>query len=87
MWKKLFGSVQPVYSGINDAACLQCRTGLYDQVQEISGLLTFNREPKYPPSKLKEKLAKRFFSTLFKNSIKDCLTKNLNMEHRLRVKR
>ena len=56
MWKKLFGSVQPVYSGINDAACLQGRI---------------------PNTDL----------DIMWNSIKDWLTKNLYMEHRLRVKR
>lgn len=38
-----------------------CYTELYDQFQEINGLLTFSREPKFPPAKLKEKLDKMFY--------------------------
>ncbi|MCK4287279.1 MAG: glycoside hydrolase family 2, partial [Candidatus Lokiarchaeota archaeon] len=38
-----------------------CYTELYDQYQEINGLLTFSRVPKFPPSKLKEKLDKMFY--------------------------
>ncbi|MBY9008292.1 MAG: glycoside hydrolase family 2 [Candidatus Lokiarchaeota archaeon] len=38
-----------------------CYTELYDQFQEINGLLTFNREPKFPPQKLKEKLDAMFY--------------------------
>ncbi|MHA2121807.1 MAG: glycoside hydrolase family 2 protein [Promethearchaeota archaeon] len=38
-----------------------CYTELYDQFQEINGFLTFNREPKFPPSKLKDKLDKMFY--------------------------
>ncbi|MCK4287351.1 MAG: glycoside hydrolase family 2, partial [Candidatus Lokiarchaeota archaeon] len=38
-----------------------CYTELYDQFQEINGLLTFDREPKFPPHKLKEKLDTMFF--------------------------
>jgi beta-galactosidase/beta-glucuronidase len=38
-----------------------CYTELYDQFQEINGLLTFEREPKFPPHKLKEKLDTMFF--------------------------
>jgi hypothetical protein len=38
-----------------------CYTELYDQFQEINGLLTFDREPKFPPHKLKEKLDEMFF--------------------------
>ena len=38
-----------------------CYTELYDQFQEINGLLTFNREPKFPPYKLKERLDTMFF--------------------------
>jgi beta-galactosidase/beta-glucuronidase len=38
-----------------------CYTELYDQFQEINGFLTFNREPKFSPSKLKEKLDKLFY--------------------------
>lgn len=38
-----------------------CYTELYDQFQEINGLLTLNREPKFPPSKLKTKLDKMFY--------------------------
>ena len=38
-----------------------CYTELYDQFQEINGLLTFNREPKFPPSKLKEEIDKLFY--------------------------
>ncbi|MHA2392710.1 MAG: glycoside hydrolase family 2 protein [Promethearchaeota archaeon] len=38
-----------------------CYTELYDQFQEINGLLSIEREPKFPPSKLKEKLDKMFY--------------------------
>jgi len=38
-----------------------CYTELYDQFQEVNGLLTFDREPKFPPHKLKEKLDTMFF--------------------------
>jgi len=38
-----------------------CYTELYDQFQEINGFLTFNRKPKFPPSKLKDKLDKMFY--------------------------
>ncbi len=38
-----------------------CYTELYDQFQEINGLLTFDREPKFPPHKLKERLDNMFF--------------------------
>ena len=38
-----------------------CYTELYDQFQEVNGLLTFDREPKFPPQKLKEKLDSMFF--------------------------
>ncbi len=38
-----------------------CYTELYDQFQEINGLLTFDREPKFPPHKLKERLDSMFF--------------------------
>ena len=38
-----------------------CYTELYDQFQEINGLLTFEREPKFPPHKLKERLDTMFF--------------------------
>ncbi len=38
-----------------------CYTELYDQFQEINGLLTFDREPKFPPHKLKEKLYTMFY--------------------------
>ncbi len=38
-----------------------CYTELYDQFQEINGLLTFDREPKFPPHKLKERLDTMFF--------------------------
>jgi len=38
-----------------------CYTELYDQFQEINGLLTFDREPKFPPQKLKEKLDAMFY--------------------------
>ena len=38
-----------------------CYTELYDQYQEINGLLTLDRVPKFPPSKLKEKLDKMFY--------------------------
>ena len=38
-----------------------CYTELYDQFQEINGLLTFDREPKFSPHKLKEKLDTMFY--------------------------
>ncbi|MBY9017092.1 MAG: glycoside hydrolase family 2, partial [Candidatus Lokiarchaeota archaeon] len=38
-----------------------CYTELYDQFQEINGLLTFDRKPKFPPHKLKERLDNMFF--------------------------
>jgi hypothetical protein len=38
-----------------------CYTELYDQFQEINGLLTFDRQPKFPPHKLKERLETMFF--------------------------
>ncbi len=38
-----------------------CYTELYDQFQEINGLLTINREPKFDPSLLKEELNKLFY--------------------------
>jgi len=38
-----------------------CYTELYDQYQEINGLLTFNRVPKFPPAMLKEKMDKMFY--------------------------
>jgi len=38
-----------------------CYTELYDQFQEVNGLITFDREPKFPPHKLKEKLDAMFF--------------------------
>ena len=38
-----------------------CYTELYDQFQEINGLLTLNRDPKFPPAKLKEELDKMFY--------------------------
>ena len=38
-----------------------CYTELYDQFQEVNGLLTFDREPKFPPHKLKERLDNMFF--------------------------
>jgi beta-galactosidase/beta-glucuronidase len=38
-----------------------CYTELYDQFQEINGLLTFDREPKFPPHKLKERLDTMFY--------------------------
>ena len=38
-----------------------CYTELYDQFQEVNGLLTMNREPKFPPAKLKEQLDKMFY--------------------------
>jgi len=37
-----------------------CYTELYDQFQEVNGLLTINREPKFPPAKLKKLLEKMF---------------------------
>ena len=38
-----------------------CYTELYDQFQEVNGLLTMNRKPKFPPAKLKEQLDKMFY--------------------------
>jgi len=38
-----------------------CYTELYDQFQEINGLLTFDREPKFAPHKLKERLDTMFY--------------------------
>jgi len=38
-----------------------CYTELYDQFQEVNGLLTINRVPKFPPAKLKEQLEKMFY--------------------------
>ncbi len=38
-----------------------CYTELYDQFQEVNGLLTMNRKPKFPPGKLKEQLEKMFY--------------------------
>ena len=38
-----------------------CYTELYDQFQEVNGLLTMNRRPKFPPAKLKEQLDKMFY--------------------------
>ncbi|MHA2037790.1 MAG: glycoside hydrolase family 2 protein [Promethearchaeota archaeon] len=38
-----------------------CYTELYDQFQEINGLVTLKREPKFDPSKLKEKLDTMFY--------------------------
>jgi beta-galactosidase/beta-glucuronidase len=38
-----------------------CYTELYDQFQEVNGLLTMNRVPKFPPAKLKEQLDKMFY--------------------------
>ncbi|MHA2129022.1 MAG: hypothetical protein ACW99L_03515, partial [Promethearchaeota archaeon] len=38
-----------------------CYTELYDQFQEVNGLLTINRDPKFPPAKLKEQLEKKFY--------------------------
>ncbi len=38
-----------------------CYTELYDQFQEINGLLTINRTPKFDPSRLKEELDKLFY--------------------------
>ena len=38
-----------------------CYTELYDQFQEINGLLTFDREPKFEPLKLKKELDKMFY--------------------------
>jgi beta-galactosidase/beta-glucuronidase len=38
-----------------------CYTELYDQFQEVNGLLTMRREPKFPPSKLKKELDKLFY--------------------------
>ena len=37
-----------------------CYTELYDQFQEVNGLLTINRVPKFPPAKLKKLLEKMF---------------------------
>ncbi|MFO7795147.1 MAG: glycoside hydrolase family 2 protein [Promethearchaeati archaeon] len=38
-----------------------CYTELYDQFQEINGLLTIEREPKFPPQKLKEQIDNLFY--------------------------
>jgi beta-galactosidase/beta-glucuronidase len=38
-----------------------CYTELYDQFQEINGLLTIERKPKFPPEKLKEVLENLFY--------------------------
>jgi len=38
-----------------------CYTELYDQYQEINGLTTIDRVPKFPPAKLKEKLDMMFY--------------------------
>lgn len=38
-----------------------CYTELYDQFQEINGLLTMKREPKFSPKKLKEQIDKLFY--------------------------
>jgi hypothetical protein len=38
-----------------------CYTELYDQFQEVNGLLTMYRKPKFPPAKLKEQLDKMFY--------------------------
>ncbi|MHA1657705.1 MAG: glycoside hydrolase family 2 protein, partial [Promethearchaeota archaeon] len=38
-----------------------CYTELYDQFQEVNGLLTIQREPKFAPSRLKEVLDKLFY--------------------------
>ena len=38
-----------------------CYTELYDQFQEINGLLTLDRKPKFPPHKLKEILKSMFY--------------------------
>jgi beta-galactosidase/beta-glucuronidase len=38
-----------------------CYTELYDQFQEVNGLLTIDREPKFPPAILKEQLEEMFF--------------------------
>jgi hypothetical protein len=38
-----------------------CYTELYDQFQEVNGLLTIDRKPKFPPAKLKEQLDKMFY--------------------------
>ncbi len=38
-----------------------CYTELYDQFQEINGLLTMEREPKFEPIKLKKELDKLFY--------------------------
>jgi len=38
-----------------------CYTELYDIFQEINGLLTFDREPKFPPEMLKNELDKLFY--------------------------
>jgi len=37
-----------------------CYTELYDQFQEVNGLLTINRMPKFPPAKVKEQIDKMF---------------------------
>ncbi|MFW9942317.1 MAG: glycoside hydrolase family 2 protein [Candidatus Thorarchaeota archaeon] len=38
-----------------------CYTELYDQFQEVNGLLTINRKPKFPPATLKKQLDKMFY--------------------------
>ncbi|TFF90138.1 MAG: hypothetical protein EU548_04515 [Promethearchaeota archaeon] len=38
-----------------------CYTELYDQFQEINGLLTINREPKFTPELLKKEIDKLFY--------------------------
>ncbi len=38
-----------------------CYIELYDQFQEINGLLTMDRTPKFPPERLKEELDKLFY--------------------------
>lgn len=38
-----------------------CYTELYDQFQEVNGLLTMNREPKFPPSRLKKAIEDLFY--------------------------
>ncbi|MFX0070872.1 MAG: glycoside hydrolase family 2 protein [Candidatus Hermodarchaeota archaeon] len=38
-----------------------CYTELYDQFQEINGLLTMHRKPKFPPEQLKKELDKLFY--------------------------
>jgi beta-galactosidase/beta-glucuronidase len=38
-----------------------CYTELYDQFQEINGLLTMDRKPKFPPERLKKELDNLFY--------------------------